>query len=252
MSDERELLKKRFTELSHKSYSQGIFLFTDFLGLMEQAAFSEVKGEIRGEKYTFFGGADGCERVMVRFGDEEELGYSMPFPITVLLIEPRSEKFAERLTHRDYLGAILNLGIERRLIGDIVIRDTRAYVFVKEEIADFIVSELSRARHTELRLSVVDSLPEGALYKTEGITVQANGERLDALIAKAFSLSRDMAQSYFSKGLVFVSGRCTENTSYIPKEGEVVSVRGLGRFIYRGVVGHSRKGKLNIALDLYK
>jgi RNA-binding protein YlmH len=82
--------------------------------------------------------------------------------------------------------------------------------------------------------------------------VQANGERLDALIAKAFSLSRDMAQSYFSKGLVFVSGRCTENTSYIPKEGEVVSVRGLGRFIYRGVVGHSRKGKLNIALDLYK
>ncbi|MBO5102134.1 MAG: hypothetical protein J6C39_06340, partial [Clostridia bacterium] len=91
MSDERELLKKRFAELSRKSYSQGIFLFTDFLGLMEQSAFSEVKGELVGQKFTLFGGADGCERVMVRFGDEEELGYSLPFPITPLLIEPRSE-----------------------------------------------------------------------------------------------------------------------------------------------------------------
>ncbi len=252
MSDERELLKKRFAELSRKSYSQGIFLFTDFLGLMEQSAFSEVKGELVGQKFTLFGGADGCERVMVRFGDKEELGYSLPFPITPLLIEPRSERFAERLTHRDYLGAILNLGIERRLIGDIVIRDTRAYVFVKEDIADYIISELSRARHTELCVSVADSLPEGELYKTERVTVQANGERLDGLIAKAFSLSRESAQSYFSKGLVFVSGKSTESTSYIPKPGEIISVRGLGRFIYRGVVGISRKGKLNIALDLFK
>ncbi len=252
MSDERELLKKRFLELSHKSYSQGIFLFTDFLGLMEQAAFSEVTRDMRGVTYSLFGGADGCERVIVRFGSEEELGYCVPFPITTLLLEPKSEKFAEKLTHRDYLGAILNLGIERRLIGDIVIRDTRAYIFVKEEIADYIMAELSRARHTDITVSVVDSIPEGELYRTERITVQANGERLDALIAKAFSLSRDASQSYFAKGLVFVSGRCTESTSYIPKEGEVVSVRGLGRFIYRGVTGHSRKGKLNIALDLYR
>ena len=146
---------------------------------------------------------------------------------------------------------MLNLGIERRLIGDIVIRDNVGYIFVKEDIADFIISELTRAKHTELSLSLGDTVPEGELYKTELRRVQANGERLDALIAKLFSLSREEAQALFTKRLVFASGRLIESTSYIPKPGEVISVRGKGRFIYRGVEGLSRKGKPNILLEAY-
>jgi RNA-binding protein YlmH len=81
--------------------------------------------------------------------------------------------------------------------------------------------------------------------------VQANGERLDALIAKLYSLSREDAQNLFAKKLVYASGRCIENTSYIPKTGEVISVRGTGRFIYRGYDSLTKKGKLNITLEVY-
>ena len=94
-------------------------------------------------------------------------------------------------------------------------------------------------------------LPEGSLFKTERIKVQLAGERLDAVISKVFSLSRDESLRLFGQGLVFVGGRQIENNSYTPKQDDTVSVRGHGKFIYRGVSGLSKKGKLNVDIDLY-
>ncbi len=251
MSDERELLKKRFLELGKKSYNAGIFTFTSFLGLLEQSLLDEIKGELRGIEYTAFGGADGAERVIVRFGSTEEIGYELPFPISIIKAEPKSPKFADKLTHRDFLGALLNLGIERDVLGDIVIIDNVGYIFALEDIAEYIVDSLSRVKRTDMNLEIIDSLPEGELYRTEPRQIQVSGERLDAVVAKVFSLSRDDAQSLFKKRLVFVSGKCIESTSYTPKENDVVSVRGHGRFIYRGFTSNTRKGKMNITVDLY-
>lgn len=251
MTEDLELLRKRLVELAKKSYNSGIFVFTDFLGLAEQSVFSEIKREVSGIPYATFGGAEGAERIMIRFGSEEELGYELPFPISTLKIAPQSPKFADKLCHRDFLGALLNLGIERSTLGDIVIIDNVGYLFAKEDMAEYVSRELVRVKHTDVAVSIVDTLPEGVLYKTEPRTVQASGERLDSVIAKVFCLSREEAQSLFKKRLVFVCGKCVESTSYIPKVGEVISVRGKGRMIYRGYSSLSRKGKLNINVDLY-
>ena len=108
--------------------------------------------------------------------------------------------------------------------------------FLGDSVLSVVVSEYLFDRFADL--------PEGELYKTEELTVQISSERLDAVIARVFSLSREDAQSLFSKRLVFASGREIESTSYSPKEGEKISVRGYGRFIYRGVKNLSKKGKL--------
>ena len=249
MADERELIKKRFIELSERSYSSGIFTFTDFLGLAEQSILAECERQFA-SGVTRFGGAVGCERIMARFGSEEELGYSVEFPIVCIKAEPKSQKFADKLTHRDFLGALLNLGIERETLGDIAIIDNVGYIFATEGIADFIISELRTVKHTDVTLSLSEP-PREALSKTERRMIQANGERLDAVVAKVFSLSRDEAQLLFSRGLVFASGREISSTSYVPKRDEIISVRGKGRFVYRGYETLSRKGKLNIAIDVY-
>ena len=251
MSDELELLKRRFVELARRAYNSGIFTFTDFLGLAEQAAFAEVSREIFGIEYVKFGGADGAERVMIRFGAESDLGYSMPFPISLIKVEPLSQKYAEKLSHRDFLGAIMNLGIERDTMGDIVIIDNVGYIFVKEDMATYIADSLTKVRRTDVKSEVTETLPDGQLYRTERRNVQANGERLDALVAKVFSLSREEAQSLFKKRLVFADGREIDSTSYIPKPNEKISVRGHGRFIYVGPQSLTRKGKINIAVDVY-
>ena len=249
--DDVELLKKRFSELANKSYNAGIYLFTDFLGLAEQAIFNEVEKEFSHIKYTLFGGADGTERVMVRFGDEENLGYVDDFPILCIKCAPVSQKFADKLTHRDFLGAILNLGIERKNIGDIPIIDNVGYVFVKRDIAEYVKDSLSRVKHTDVRTEIIEQIPEGELYKTERRLVQAVGERVDAIVAKVFHISRDDSLSLFKKGLVFIDGRACENNSKNLKVGETVSVRGYGRLIYRGYASTSKKGKLNIEVDLF-
>ena len=249
--EEAELTRKRLTELMRKSESAAYFIFTDFLGLMEQAIFHEIKRDHKGARYTAFGGHEGTERVMIRFGDPEELGYEEPFPIAAIRIDPVSPKFAESLTHRDYLGSILGLGIERSVLGDIIVREKSAFLFIKEDMADYVISSLEKVRRTDVRLTRVDALPEGELYRTERRRVQAVGERVDAVIAKLFQISRDDSLLLFKKGLVFADGRQILSPSYIPKAGELVSVRGHGRFIYRAYETLSKKGKLNIDVDLY-
>lgn len=250
MTTEEELLFKRFTELARKS-DNGYYLFSDFLGLSEQSVFNEAKKSFGRARYTIFGGAEGCERVIVRFGDPEANGYEEPFPIQTLLIEPKAPKFADKLTHRDFLGAILNLGIERKTVGDIIIKDNVGYVFVKEEIADYIVASLETVRRTDVKVKITDAIPSSELFTLERRRVQLSGERIDAVISKLYSISRDDSLSLFKKRLVFVCGKTCENNSYTPKPGDVISVRGLGRFIYVGVIGTSKKGKLNVDVDVY-
>ena len=249
--NDSELLHKRFVELGRRSYNSGIFTFTDFLGLAERAIFEEAKRELHGISYTEFGGAFGTERVMIRFGDEEELGYAEPYPIVCIKAEPHSQKFADKLTHRDFLGALMNLGIERSMLGDIAIIDNIAYIFAHENLAEFIKDSLTRVKHTDVNLEIVSSLPEGELFKTESRRIQAHGERLDAVVAKLFSLSRENAQLLFKRGLVFANGKAILSTSYIPKTGETISVRGYGRFIYRSYETTTKRGNLNIEVDLY-
>ncbi len=251
MSDESELLKKRFTELAAKADRGAYYTFTDFLGLPEQTAFSEIRSRIKGIKYTLFGGACGCERVMVRFGDPDEIGYDQPFPIVCMLAEPLSQKFADKLTHRDFLGALMNLGIERSRLGDIVIRDNVGYIFASEDIAPYIMSELTRVKHTDVRLSITEDIPGDTLFKTEPKRVQISSERLDALLAKVLCLSREDAQRLFARDLVYINGILCQSASHTPKEGDRISVRGFGKMIYRGFDSLSRKGKLNASVDLY-
>lgn len=250
MNTEEELLYKRFVELARKS-DNGYYLFSDFLGLNEQSVFNEAKLKFGKSPYTLFGGAQGCERIMVRFGNPDEIGYEEEFPIKALLIEPKAPKFADKLTHRDFLGAILNLGIERKAIGDIIIKDNLGYVFVKDDIAEYIVSSLERIKRTDVKVKITDSLPDTALFVTKTERVQLSGERIDAVISKLYSISREESLSLFKKRLVFVSGKLCENNSYTPKCDDIISVRGFGRFIYRGTVGISKKGKLNVEVEIY-
>ena len=251
MSDELELLKKRLCELYDKSDRGGYYTFTDFLGLLEQSVLGELSSKLHPKCITKFGGAEGAERIMVRFGNPDEIGYESPFPISCVKIEPLSQKFADKLTHRDFLGSLLNLGIERCTLGDIVIRDNVGYVFADEEMAKFITAEVTRVKRTDVKARIVEEIPSGELYKTEDKRIQIQSERLDAVIAKVYSLSREDAQALVKRSLVFVNGRETASCSYTPKENDKISVRGYGRLIYRGFDSTSRKGKLNAIVSVY-
>ena len=202
-------------------------------------------------RYECFGGVAGCERVMARFGNPEELGYETPFPITCVKISPLQQKFADELSHRDILGAVMNLGIERGCLGDIVLRDNVAYLFATERIAPFICENLTKVKHTSVKCEVTDAPPEGELFRTETMTVNVSSLRADCVVAAVWRLSRGSAEKLFAAQKVFVNGRLTESGSGQLKENDIVSVRGTGRFVYKAVSGNSKKGRLFIEIEKY-
>lgn len=241
----------RLRELADRSYNNGQYTFTDFLSVAELAVFYDNEAELRFAHPTLFGGCDVSERKMIRFGSEEDLGYVQDFPITALVITPVADRFADDLNHRDFLGALMNLGIKREMLGDIFVRDKKACVFCRDSIAGYIADNLSRVRHTTVRVEITEDIPDIASHETEERIIQVSSQRIDAVISRVYNLSRQEAVNMFPAGLIFLNGRsCTENARQL-KDGDVISVRGKGKFEYAGELGLSKKGKLNCRVRIY-
>lgn len=254
VSTDKEIaqFKSRLKELARRSYEQNMFTFTPFLGLMEQTVFGELEEELRYAGITFFGGRDHAERVMVRFGKPEELGYEEAFPIVLIHMKPLLQKFSDDFSHRDFLGALMNLGISRDLLGDILVGDRQGFLFCQASIAEFICAELTQVRHTHISCVTAKELSE---YQEKPPTEEEHlvaSERMDGLIAQIYHLSRSQSLELFRNKLVFVNGRLTEHNSRSCKVGEVINVRGYGKFIYDGIGYTTKKGKQRVKIRIYR
>lgn len=252
--NEKEIqqLKNRFRDLANKAFTQNVFTFTGFLGLSEQDVFWRMEPELRFAGYTIFGGSENTDRKMIRFGNGEELGYEMPFPIVCIHIRPLVMKFADKLSHRDFLGALMNLGIDRSTIGDIKVGEGEAYLFCQDAIAEYICQNLEQIKHTHVKCSVAENYEDIPGEEPENKTIQVNSARVDAVIAKVYNQSRGDCLELFRAGRVFVDGKLCENNSRQLKTGETVNARGYGKFVYLGEPRETRKGKLCVDVAVYR
>lgn len=237
-------------DLSERSESKCIFTFSNFLNGEEIKELNTHRHTLT--HFELFGGADGTERQMARFGDEKELFYSEDFPIDCLRIEPLNIKFAEVLTHRDILGSIMNLSIEREHIGDIVIKDSTAFVFVTRKMSDFICENLTRIRHTAVKCEKSEFIETDCLFTLEEKDVISSSLRADCIISAVYNLSRSTADSLFANKRVFLNSALLENSSKQLKPSDTVSVRGFGKFIFEKEVSSTKKGRLKLKIDIYK
>ncbi len=252
MTEGTQLFQKRLTELADRAKSRGVYAYTDFLSLHELAVLADMRGALSDAAPQTFGGAEGCERRMARFGSEALCGYEESFPIVCVEVRPRGEKFADALTHRDFLGALLNLGVARESLGDIFVHENAGYVFCKRAIAPFLIENLARVKRTSMCCAAVDAPPAAAKVRLVPEKLQVAGERLDGVIAKAYHLAREESTELFMQGRVFVDGAPCLKGSASPRPGDVVSVRGYGRFVYRGPAGLTKKGRLNVVIEKYE
>lgn len=250
MQKEEFMLQKRLIELSKTAYRRGIVTYSDFLNLNELNILHTTPKNEFDTKYETFGGYNDSERQMAAFLPDA-LYYTHFYPIQILKIEPLQKKFTESLTHRDYLGAILNLGIERSKLGDILVMEDFAYLFVQESLADYICNGLTRIRHTSVNVTKEDSQSFTYVPKYKEITGTVASVRLDSLLSLAFGSSRSKLVNLIEGGKVFANGKLMTTNSYQVKEGDIISVRGIGRFRYNGIQSQSRKGRYFISLYKY-
>lgn len=249
--EERELTESRIRELSALCYQRDILKHSGFLSLAEQAVYHRVKRELPMEALVAGGHAE-ADRCLLLFLPSYMDGETAEREvISCVEIRAANERFADALTHRDYLGALMNLGIRRDQLGDILTDGTNAYLFCLSDIAGYIAEELLRVRHTSVRCALC--APEDCEIEPrfEELRVNVASERLDAVIAALYQLSRGAASALIGAEAVFVDGRSVTQSGSILKDGVRVSVRGHGKFIYEGLENTTRKGRLYVRVRKY-
>ncbi|MBR4760309.1 MAG: hypothetical protein IK078_09215 [Lachnospiraceae bacterium] len=227
------------------------YRYTEFLSLYERSIFHEMERELSYASPKVFGGCDTAERCMIRFGVEEACGYQEDFPISILEVRPAMEKFAQKLTHRDFLGSVLGLGLERTRIGDIFISENRACVFVNESVESYIMTNLEYVNRTKVKVSRLTEIPESLQPVLLEKSVLVSSNRIDSIIAKLYGLSRDESLHLVKNGNVFVDGRQVSKNAVNLQEGQTVSVRGHGKFVFDGMGNTTRKEKVYVNLQVY-
>ena len=244
------MLQKRLIELSKIAYQRDIVTYSDFLNLNELNILHTTPKQDLFSRYETYGGYEFSERQMVAFLPDA-LCYNKKYPICALKIEPLQKKFAEPLSHRDYLGSILNLGIDRCKIGDILVEDDYAILFVHQSLKNFIFEELTRIRHTSVMITEVDADDVSYQPKVKEISGTVSSLRLDSLLSLAFSSSRSKLVAYIENGKVFVNGKLITSNGYQIKEEDIISVRGLGRFQFKELLSQTKKGRYFVKIHLY-
>ncbi len=224
---------------------------TDFLNLSEQTIFQSVSGILPPVRFVLSGGFESSERKVVCFLPSYEEELSLP-PYDCVKIEPLNRKFAEELSHRDYLGAIMNLGIERSMLGDIVIKDGTAYVFILKKMSRYLTENLTMIRRTSIAAEVIEDTGELLKPDFEEIQGTVSSIRLDSIVALCGRLSRTKASAYIESEKVFVNGQVITNVSRTLKDGEIISVRGIGKFKFETAGGQTKKGRTVVTLLKYK
>lgn len=250
MEKEETLLRKRFIELSNQAYRRGIPTYTDFLNLNELNILHTTPKDLLPVGYKTFGGYEFSERQMAAFLPDA-FSACTEYPMTVVRMKPINLKYAEELTHRDYLGALMNLGIERSKMGDILLQEKDAYLFVNSSLADYIVENLTKVRHTLIVAEISDVESFDYKPRFEEIKGTVASVRLDALLSLAFQSSRSKLVALITGGRVFVNGKLITSNGYQVKENDIVSVRQMGRFQYKGLLSETKKGRYFVLVHKY-
>ena len=246
--NEIEIIKRRLTDLSDMSQKRGTWEYSKFLNTAEQSELLKMK---QLNKFILYGGYDAAERCIAVFGSEDITGYSFIPPVAFVSVEPLNDKFSDTLSHRDFLGALMSLGINRDMIGDIIVKNNSAVIICIDTAAEYIISELDRIRHTSVRCTVTENLPEAVVPEFSEQEYIVSSERIDVLLSGIYNLSRNESKMLIDSEKVFCDSRLVTSTSFIPKTGQIISSRGFGRFIYDGIIRTTKKSRLIISVRKY-
>lgn len=251
MRDTDTLFQNRINDLKSMAFQRDIVTFTDFLDLHQLHMIKNLRDDLPGVTTETFGGYEGAERQMAAF-IPDALSYGWEYPMRCLKVTKEAGRAPESLDHRDYLGALVHLGVERSVLGDILLLDEAACFFCVDTMAGFFVQELVKIRHTPVRTEIwphTEKIPEPVKKPVQGTV---SSIRLDAILAIAFGGSRTKLTPLIQGGKVFVNASPVTRSGHVLKEGDIVSVRGKGKFCFRQILSRTKKGRYGILLEIYQ
>lgn len=259
MTDDK-LLVSHAQDLKNRALENSMITNTLFLDLRQRSLLSAIeKQQSSGVNTYYYGGYAEAERVCAVFVPSffetgENLSeyfseYEDDNPLALLKVT--KDRFSS-LSHRDYLGALMALGIKREMLGDILVEETCAYIICIKSISKFITENLTSVGRGAVTSKAVPFF-EISQRKENFLEIKdcIASARLDNVVSAAFSISRTKSAEFIEKGVVFVnSGEVTKPDSKV-NEGDKIVLRGKGKAVFEKVDAVSKKGRLHITLKKY-
>lgn len=220
----------------------GKLVSTQFL---DPSEILEVENLISKLPNCCFGGFENAERKIILLGSEEI--EEAKEKIQIITIESN-----QKLSHREVLGSLLGLGIKREVLGDILLKENRADVFVLDEIAKYILQNLERIGREKVKVSLntYDNLLELENQGKEIKTTVAS-LRADAIISSGIGVSREVSSKLIQNQKVKLNYKLLENSSKKINVGDKISIRGYGRIELQDILGETRKDRIRVVLKKY-
>ena len=223
---------------------------TDFLEPRLQLVAEEYLRSCRFQRYLFCGGYEGAERKrLVLYPEYTEPECAMA---GIRLFRFQGKLDYVSVNHRDFLGAIMGLGLRREKFGDLLVRDTGFDLFVQEDVADYLLQNEIRIKHVPMAVaeaSMEDFAPPEQNIKE--LHIMVSSMRLDTLLAHGLNLSRTKAMELIQSGRVKVNHSEVTDNDYLCQQGDLISCRGKGRLHIGEQSGETRKGKLRVCILKY-
>ena len=211
----------------------------------EQAVAVSARLKNRGVKFGLFGGYEGASRVVLGcFPDWADEKY----PISAVTFTYRK---SDSLSHRDFLGSLMGLGITRESVGDILVGDGKTVVFLLNDILKYVTEQITKIGRVGVSVTVgiPDDLPKGESLESFRTTVAS--PRLDCVIASLCNFSRNAANEKIVQSMVTVNSFVVEKPTVMINSGDIISVRGKGKFIIGQIGDKTRKDRVVVEYKKY-
>lgn len=240
-----DILPARISDLKSICEKTSTPKFLGFLTTDESAFCEKLLGNTA--KHYFFGGYTGAERTVLCVAPD---WCDRPvYPITAITFKYRR---CDTLTHRDFLGALMSLGIARETVGDILIEDGRAVVFMLCEISDYVNSQIRKIGRVGVTLSNGYDEPLPEIGKKEHLSATVASTRLDCVISAICGFSRKDAAKVIADGMVSVNSVCCQKATFAVTAGNTVTVRQKGRYEITDCDLFTKKGRIILNYSKYK
>lgn len=253
--EDKILVSQVFDKINQMNKTQKIES-TDFLDMYQISLVENVLKKINYENYILYGGYEDAERkILIVFPEKYnkemiEKNYSKLISIVrVTLSDEENGKY----THRNYLGGIVKLGLKREKVGDILVFDDGADILTINSFAQILTKELKNL--TRFENSNIESLELNEIrireIKVEEIKIIVPSLRLDNFVSDLARTSRSKAAEIINQERVFINGKNETKASKQVKDGDVITIRGKGRFVVKECVGNTRSGRTVVLVEKY-
>lgn len=229
---------------------------TDFLDMYQVSLVESFLRKIDVKNYILLGGYEEAERKILLIYPEKYDDKMINKNISNILKAIRislPDDLVGKYTHRDYLGGVIKLGLKREKVGDILVDNTGADIIIMEEISAFLLSNiesLTRFQMSKVTLEEISNLRKVEIKKEE-VKIIVSSLRLDNIVSELAKCSRSKAEQILNTERVFVNGQNeTKKTKQI-KQGDIITIRGKGRFEVKEFVGNTRSGRYIINIEKY-